>query len=93
VPFVDEAGVVAVEVDDVDAVDDTDEDELARGMVFRGMNMPLTSSLPFKPPHAGGRFIWEKVGGLATAVMRKRFWSISTMGGGIQYSALMNGGG
>ena len=62
-------------LDAVEPLEDIDEEELLRESVFRGTNMPLTSSgfmelFPLRVPHAG-REIWGKEGGLATAVMRK----------------------
>lgn len=62
-----------VETEELDEADDIDEDELDRERVWRGPNMPRTSSefmelLPSIEPHAG-REIWEIEGGLATAVM------------------------
>lgn len=69
--------LTAVEEDEADEFDEMDEDELFRGMVFRGINTPLTSSefmelrdWPPLSPHAG-RLMFAKLGGLATAVMRK----------------------
>lgn len=64
---------VATEVPD--ELVEMEEDEFVRERVLRGTNMPLTSSgfiglLPLMVPHAG-REICGKVGGLATAVMRK----------------------
>lgn len=60
VPFGCELLVATVVVEEVEDVDDTEEDELLRWIVFRGMNMPLTSSgfIEFRlcPPltfHAG----------------------------------------
>jgi hypothetical protein len=58
-----------------DAVEAMDEEELDRGSVLRGTNMPRDSSefiepLPLSVPHAG-RDICGKVGGFATAVMRE----------------------
>lgn len=76
VPFGWELLVATVVVDELDEVDDTEEEELLRWSVFRGMNMPLTSSgfIEFRlcPPltfHPGRLSCW-KLGGLATAVMR-----------------------
>jgi hypothetical protein len=67
---------VSVEDDPVDDVDDRDEDEFVRGMVLRGANMARLSSgfmalsdCPPLIPHPG-RLMLEKLGGLATAVMR-----------------------
>lgn len=65
-------------VDELDEVEETEDDELERGKVLRGANMPMpprTSSgfiglFPLSVPHAG-REICEKFGGLATAVMGK----------------------
>jgi hypothetical protein len=56
-------------------VDDTEEDELLRVKLLRGTNMPRTSSAfiglsPLTVPHSG-REICGKVGGFATAVIRK----------------------
>lgn len=74
--------LTAVDVEELDALEDTDEEELLRGIDFRGIKTPLTSSefiefrdWPAPPliPHAG-RLMLEKLGGLATAVMRKD-WS------------------
>lgn len=69
--------LTAVEFDDVEEFEDMEDDELVRGIVFRGTKTPLTSSefIEFRDwppliPHAG-RLILEKLGGLATAVMRK----------------------
>lgn len=71
--------LTAVDVEELDALEETDEDELLRGIDFRGIKTPLTSSefivfrdWPPPPlmPHAG-RLMLEKLGGLATAVMRK----------------------
>jgi hypothetical protein len=68
-----------VNVEEADALEDTDEDELLRGIDFRGIKPPLRSSgfIEFRDwpppplmPHAG-RLMLEKLGGLATAVMRK----------------------
>lgn len=79
--------LTAVDVEELDALDDTDEDELLRGMDFRGIKTPLTSSefIEFRDwppppliPHAG-RLMFEKLGGLATAVMRKD-WSGCSVG-------------
>lgn len=71
--------MVAVDVDDPDDCDDceeSDDDELARCALFRGMNMRATSSgfIELRPPCPGlvphaGRLIWGKLGGLATAVI------------------------
>jgi len=80
-PFGCEAGLdVTVEVDEPDDVDDMDDEELVRWRVFRCMNMltPLASSdggfIEFSdcPPliHPG-RLRFAKLGGFATAVMRK----------------------
>lgn len=65
--------VRAVDVDEFEEVELTEDDELVRDKVFRGINMPLTSSgfigaLPSIEPHAGRDICW-KLGGLATAVM------------------------
>lgn len=69
-------------MEELDALDETEEDELLRGIDFRGIKTPLTSSefIEFRDwppppliPHAG-RLMLEKLGGLATAVMRKG-WS------------------
>lgn len=72
--------LTAVEVEDVEETEDVDameEDELFRGMVLRGMRTPLPSSefmelrdWPPLTPHAD-RLIFAKLGGLATAVIRK----------------------
>lgn len=71
--------LTAVDVEELDALEETEEDELLRGIDFRGIKTPLTSSefivfrdWPPPPlmPHAG-RLMLEKLGGLATAVMRK----------------------
>lgn len=72
--------LTAVAEEDTDEAEEMEEDELFRGMVFRGINTPLTSSgfmelrdCPPLSPHAG-RLIFAKLGGpggLATAVMRK----------------------
>jgi len=77
VPFGCEAFVATVVVDEFDDVEATDEDELLLCSVFRGTNMPLTSSgfIEFRlcPPltfHPGRLSCW-KLGGLATAVMRE----------------------
>jgi hypothetical protein len=69
---------VTVPVDEFDDVDDTDDEELVRWMVLRlaNMLMPRRSSafiefgvwLPLIHP---GRLRFAKLGGLATAVMRK----------------------
>lgn len=69
--------LTAVEVDETDEFDEIEEDELFRGMVLRGIKTPRTSSefmelrdwAPLSP-HAD-RLIFAKLGGLATAVMRK----------------------
>lgn len=69
---------VTVDVDELDAVDDTDDEEFVRWRVFRGMNMvtPLTSSdeliefSDWPPLIHPGRLRFVKLGGLATAVMR-----------------------
>jgi hypothetical protein len=79
-PFV--AGAeMTVDVEDVDEVEATEDEELVRWMGFRGANIPRTSSgfIAFSPcppliPHAG-RFRLEKAGGFATAVMRKMEFS------------------
>lgn len=69
--------LTAVEVDETEDVDEMEEDELLRGMVLRGMRTPLTSSefmefrdWPPLSPHPG-RLMLAKLGGLATAVIRK----------------------
>jgi hypothetical protein len=62
--------VVAV---DVEEAEDIDEDELERGSSCFLRSAALTSSLLGVGPH-GGRDIWEKVGGFATAVMEKKLW-------------------
>lgn len=68
--------LTAVDVEEAEEFEDMDEDELVRGIVFRGIKTPLTSSefIEFRDwppliPHAG-RLMLEKLGGLATAVMR-----------------------
>ena len=43
-PFVCPLVETAVAVEEVDDVDETEDEEFVRGMVFRGMNMPRTSS-------------------------------------------------
>lgn len=61
----------------MDEFDEMEEDELLRGMVLRGIKTPRTSSefmelrdwAPLSP-HAD-RLMFAKLGGLATAVMRK----------------------
>lgn len=75
--------LTAVEEDDVEEIEDIEDDELVRGIVFRGIKTPLTSSefiefsdWPPLMPHAG-RLILEKLGGLATAVMRKDSTEVS----------------
>lgn len=69
--------LTAVEVEDTDELEEMEEDELDREMVFRGIKTPLTSSefmgfrdWPPLSPHAD-RLMLAKLGGLATAVMRK----------------------
>lgn len=69
--------LTAVDEEETDEVDEMEEEELFRGMVFRGISTPLTSSefielrdWPPLSPHAG-RLMFAKLGGLATAVMRK----------------------
>lgn len=76
--------LTVVELDDVDEFEDMEDDELVRGTVFRGIKTPLTSSefIEFRDwppliPHAG-RLMLEKLGGLATAVMRKNSTEVST---------------
>lgn len=69
---------VMVPVDEFDDVDDTDDDELVRWMVLRLANMLMLRRssafiefgvwLPLIHP---GRLRFAKLGGLATAVMRK----------------------
>lgn len=69
--------LTAVEVDETDEFDEMEEDELFRGMALRGIKTPRTSSefmelrdwAPLSP-HAD-RLMFAKLGGLATAVMRK----------------------
>lgn len=69
--------LTAVDEDETDDVEEMEEEELFRGMVFRGISTPLTSSefmelrdWPPLSPHAD-RLMFAKLGGLATAVMRK----------------------
>lgn len=69
--------LTAVDEEETDEVEEMEEEELFRGMVFRGISTPLTSSefielrdWPPLSPHAG-RLMFAKLGGLATAVMRK----------------------
>lgn len=73
--------LTAVDEDETDDVEEMEEEELFRGIVFRGISTPLTSSefielrdWPPLSPHAG-RLMLAKLGGLATAVMRKG-WSV-----------------
>ncbi len=75
-PLVEPLVDTSVELEDVEEFDDMEDDELVRWILFRGMNMPLTSSgfmglsdCPPLMPHAG-RLMLGKLGGLATAVMR-----------------------
>jgi hypothetical protein len=75
VPLDCEPFVATVVLEDTDELEEMEDDELLRGRVFRGTNMPRTSSgfiglFPLIVPHAG-REICGNVGGLATAVMRK----------------------
>ena len=68
----------------LDEVEEIEDEEFVRESCLRGANMPLTSSgfmgvLPLTDPHAG-REIWGKVGGLATAVMRKDRGRLGSMG-------------
>lgn len=68
--------LTAVEVDETEEIDEMEEEELFRGRVLRGIKTPLTSSFielrdcPPLSPHAD-RLLLAKLGGLATAVMRK----------------------
>lgn len=69
--------LTAVDEEETEDVDEMDEEELLRGIVFRGISTPLTSSgfmelrdWPPLSPHAD-RLMFAKLGGLATAVMRK----------------------
>lgn len=75
VPFDWEPLVATVVFDALELLEETEEDELLRESVFRGTNMPRTSSgfigsFPLIVPHAG-RDNCGKEGGLATAVMEK----------------------
>lgn len=78
-PFACDPFVATVVVDELDEVEETEDDELLRakgGLRCVNMSMPPRTSsgfielFPLNVPHAG-REICEKVGGLATAVMRK----------------------
>jgi hypothetical protein len=65
--------VKAVDADEAEVFEESDEDELERDGVLRGTNMPLTSSgfielLLSVEPHAGSD-IGANVRELATAVM------------------------
>jgi hypothetical protein len=67
---------VTVDVDEFDDVDDTDDDELVRWSVFRGMNMLflVTSDgvmFTWPPLIHPGLLRFAKLGGFATAVMGK----------------------
>lgn len=69
----------------LDEFEEMEDDELVRGRVLRGINMPRASSafiglFPLIVPHAD-REICGKVGGLATAVMRKVQRRSKSMGG------------
>jgi hypothetical protein len=73
-----EAFEVMVPVDEFEDVDETDDDELVRWMVLRLPNMliPLRSSAfiefgVWPPLIHPGRLRFAKLGGVATAVMRK----------------------
>lgn len=77
--------LTAVDVEDTEELDEMEEEELDREMVFRGIKTPLTSSefMEFKDwpplsPHAD-RLMFAKLGGLATAVMRKDFLPVLGM--------------
>lgn len=68
---------MAVEVEEAEEDEAIEDEELDREMVLRGTNMPRMSSgfialsvCPPLMPHAG-RFRFAKLGGFATAVMRK----------------------
>lgn len=69
--------LITVPVEEVEAVEVTEDAEFVRCKAFRGVKTPLDSSefiacrdeLPFNP-HAG-RLMLAKLGGLATAVMGK----------------------
>jgi hypothetical protein len=68
----DDCTIVPVEeIDEFEARDVTEEEELVRWALFRGINIRATSSafivLAFTP-HAARLFCW-KLGGLATAVI------------------------
>lgn len=85
--------LTAVDVEDTDELDEMEEDELVRGMVFRGIKTPLTSSefMEFKDwpplsPHAD-RLMFAKLGGLATAVMRKDSSQVSEEDARFEWSA------
>ena len=72
-----EVTVPVEEVEEVDEDEAIEDEEPVLGMAFRGASMPRTSSGFIAPsawppltPHAG-RFKLEKLGGFATAVMRK----------------------
>lgn len=69
--------LTAVDEEETDELEEMDDAELDREMVFRGIKTPLTSSefMEFKvwlplSPHAG-RLIFAKLGGLATAVITR----------------------
>ena len=54
-----EGAVIAVEVEEAEAADETEDEELVRDIVLRGTRMPRTSSgfielsAWVEPPHAG----------------------------------------
>lgn len=77
-----------MDVDPLEDVDETDDDEFDRGRVLRGMGMftPLASSelivLRSWPPFIHpGRLRFGKLGGLATAVMGTAWAMVGAVGG------------